>query len=384
MSKKLIISLIILAIFLFGCAETRDNIKATGVGVKDSEGIQKTSFSSSILLGKYHSATSSGNSPADVYETRTFNLKDYPLGDNFNSNDYATNIGEPKEQSKSEMAIAIFNVFDIYSGGTVNMKWYSDYDDALMFSKDYAIPDPKTKGYTYWKWYTVYTWIGHFPKGTSSQYPHEINKEGTYRVVITTSWKNAEIAFTVNGCSTNSDCNTNNCQSGVCVQTITECTADSDCTELFGIPESGCCDQSNGKCYGEGYYTLLCSSGKCKTVSTPCNNDEACQNGYCTKSCVPDCINKNCGDNGCGGSCGGCSTNEECRANNCEAVIEPEPDQTPPKETQPQNNTQPPPPSPQDPTEPKINNTILIIVIIVLIVIGFAAYFLIYEKTKKK
>jgi len=42
-----------------------------------------------------------------------------------------------------------------------NAKYYNIATNRLLFESDFDIPEPSTKGYTYWTWYRIYSWIGH-------------------------------------------------------------------------------------------------------------------------------------------------------------------------------------------------------------------------------
>ena len=207
--SPIFVIILIVGLFLFSqqngkkesFLENRVGVNGGGVESKDEISIQKSS-GFSALLGKYHQATWDKITPASVPEIRDFNLDNYPIGDNYNSDDYAEDIGEPISVSKSEMVIAIFTIRDISSSGIVKMDWYSYYDNALIFSREYTIPKPSYM----WAWYSVYTFVGHFPKGQSPAFPHEIDRAGTYKVVITSPWGNKEIVFTVIGSTTPDTC----------------------------------------------------------------------------------------------------------------------------------------------------------------------------------
>jgi len=42
-----------------------------------------------------------------------------------------------------------------------NAKYYNIATNKLLFESDFDIPEPSTKGYTYWTWYRIFSWIGH-------------------------------------------------------------------------------------------------------------------------------------------------------------------------------------------------------------------------------
>lgn len=145
-------------------------------------------------IGKYHNLVWPGTSPAYISpQQKTFRWLDWPMGDPYNANDYATVAGEPKDQSKAEVVAAVVNLTNIYSGGEVRFDWYRDRDKKLLFTFKHTVPSPSSKGYDYWSWYSVFSWIGKFP--------HEINEPGGYIVQITSSWGNQAIDFVVEGIS---------------------------------------------------------------------------------------------------------------------------------------------------------------------------------------
>lgn len=139
----------------------------------------------------------------------TFILEDWPTGDTYNPNDYATEPCEPVANSRSEMVAHLLTFYDLTEVGTIYWKWYRDRDSKLLFQLTYTI-----QGTPPWSWYQVYTWLGKFP--------NEICETGNYHLDITTPWVNITYHFTIIGkCGGNSseiyvDCtNGSNCNSGM-------------------------------------------------------------------------------------------------------------------------------------------------------------------------
>lgn len=58
-----------------------------------------------------------------------------------------------------------------------NAKYYNSATNRLLFESDFDIPEPSTKGYKYWNWYRIYSWIGHCS--------WEINEPMNIRVDVT-------------------------------------------------------------------------------------------------------------------------------------------------------------------------------------------------------
>lgn len=143
-----------------------------------------------IDFGKYHNLVWPGDSPAYISPGQTdFYWRNYPMGDPYDSTYYATVAGEPVSESKSEVPSVAVNFENIYSGGTVTMKWYKASTGELLYSYSHTIPDPSDEGYDYWSWYSIFSWIGKFS--------HEIDTPGQYYVEINSPWKDTTRHFNV-------------------------------------------------------------------------------------------------------------------------------------------------------------------------------------------
>lgn len=206
MSKKILvigITLILVVITMQGKKEAAFNIHHNGVvsegevyfkeggsGQDSSLKLIKKASSADFLIGRYHSLLWDGSSPASVPMQTQFDLADWPFGDAFNQLDYAVVANEPISQSRSEIVIAVFNIYSLYSGGTVTFDWRREKDDSLLHSIDYYIPPPSQE---YWSWYSVMSWVGYFPC--------EINEVGGYYVDILSPWHSDRIYFDAVGTS---------------------------------------------------------------------------------------------------------------------------------------------------------------------------------------
>lgn len=174
-------------------SEGKVYFKEYGDGRGSSIKLTKKASSADFLIGKYHSLSWDGSSPASVPSQTSFDLADWPFGDAFNELDYAVVANEPISQSRSEIVIAVFNIYSLYSGGTVTFNWRKEKDDSLLHSIDYYIPSPSTQGKEYWSWYSAMSWIGYFPC--------EINEVGGYYVDILSPWHSQRIYFDAIGTS---------------------------------------------------------------------------------------------------------------------------------------------------------------------------------------
>ena len=166
--------------------------KEGGSGQGSSLKLTKKASSADFLMGGYHSLAWDFSSPASVPMQTEFNLADWPFGDAFNQLDYAVAPNEPISQSRSEIVIAVFNIYSLYSGGTVTFDWRKE-DGSLLHSVDIYIPHPSTQGKEYWSWYSVMSWVGYFPC--------EINEVGGYYVDILSPWHSQRIYFDAMGTS---------------------------------------------------------------------------------------------------------------------------------------------------------------------------------------
>lgn len=149
----------------------------------------------STQIGKYHSLSlpASGGFVISSQQS-SFNWADWPMGDPYNADDYATVVGEPQAQSRAEMPAFVSTVNYIYTGGTMKHTWYRDKDNTVIFQTSYTVPDPKSQGWEYWIWYSICSWTGKFP--------HEIYEPGRYRVVSETSWGTSTTTYCVLGPAT--------------------------------------------------------------------------------------------------------------------------------------------------------------------------------------
>lgn len=162
--------------------------KKYGKGQGSNLIVPKKTSSADFNIGRYHSFYWDGQSPAYISTQTEFNLADWPFGDAFNELDYAIALNEPVSQSRSEMVIVVFNIYNLYSGGTVTFEWYKEEGDLWLNSIDYYIPNPSQE---YWSWYSVMSWMGHFPC--------EINEVGRYYVDILSPWHSQRLYFDVTG-----------------------------------------------------------------------------------------------------------------------------------------------------------------------------------------
>lgn len=141
-------------------------------------------------FGRYHNLVWPGDSQAYISPEQTdFNWKNYPMGDPYNSTYYATVAGESVSESKSEIPSVAVNFENLYSGGTVTMKWYKASTGELLYTYSHTIPDPSDRGYDFWEWYSVFSWIGKFSQ--------EIDTPGQYYVEIESPWKDTTKHFDV-------------------------------------------------------------------------------------------------------------------------------------------------------------------------------------------
>lgn len=189
--KKLLITLTILVVLTM-MVNALDEEKGGGFGIGGHGDIRKMAITNTeTYIGKYHDAVWDKTSPANVINQNSFNLKEYePIGNKYNSKDYAKVIGEPKLESRSEIPIAIFNLYSLSNGGTVRMDWYKEGTNKRLYTFTHTIPNPKSKGYDYWAWYTIYSWVGYFPS--------EIDTTGRYKAIVSSPFGGNTIYFSVN------------------------------------------------------------------------------------------------------------------------------------------------------------------------------------------
>ncbi len=136
-------------------------------------------YTTEFYFGEYHNLHS-GSPPYLSPQQTAFSWFDYPMGDPYNADDYATVVGEPLANSRAEVPSQLFIARNIFSGGSVTGTWYRDRDKKVLYTFTIPIPDPSTQGYTYWDWYAVWSWIGKFP--------HEMSEPGHYFVTVETTW----------------------------------------------------------------------------------------------------------------------------------------------------------------------------------------------------
>lgn len=162
-----------------------------GFGIGGYGDIRKMAITNTeTYIGKYHDAVWDKASPANVINQNSFNLKEYePIGNKYNGKDYAKVIGEPKLESRSEIPITIFNLYSLSNGGTIRMDWYKEGSNKRLYTFTHTIPNPKSKGYDYWAWYTVYSWVGYFP--------NEIDSIGRYKAIVSSPFGGNTIYFSV-------------------------------------------------------------------------------------------------------------------------------------------------------------------------------------------
>lgn len=139
-----------------------------------------------FYFGKYHNLHS-GQPPTLSPQQFSFDFNDYPMGDSYNPDDYATSIDEPLSQSKAEVPAQLFIIRNLTEGGSFTGTWYRDRDKKILYQFTYPIPSPQSQGYDYWNWYAIWSWIGKFP--------HEMNEPGHYFVTLNTTWANRTIDF---------------------------------------------------------------------------------------------------------------------------------------------------------------------------------------------
>ena len=285
-----------------------------------------TGGSPTIIIGKYHQASkNNGNAPFSVPSTTTFDLKDYPLGDPFNDNDYAAVMEESVSQSKSEVVITIVNFGRLETGGSTLIK-YSDPGDVSKFLFEYSIdiPDPNSQSWCiwdtcWWDWYSVSAWIGHFNHEITLDDPvtEEHFQQLMYLVQIQTPWGSEgkwfkvvdtsyvppvctegqqETATCTNGniyvkriCENNAWKDMNYGTEDPCATTTNECSTDQDCLDKFRI--CGGYDCLSNKCK-QVFYTPV------NVTNSPCNGAEYDPYPLCkwdTSKCInppPDDLNK--------------------------------------------------------------------------------------------
>ncbi|KKN41742.1 hypothetical protein LCGC14_0720310, partial [marine sediment metagenome] len=93
-----------------------------------------------------------------------------------------------------EVVVALLLLRNLPAGKSyqVNLIWYRDRDNKLLYNGGVRIPDPTGWGHDYWEWYYVYSYIGYVD--------WEINENGSYHVdLIMDGVLLQTLTFTVTG-----------------------------------------------------------------------------------------------------------------------------------------------------------------------------------------
>ena len=178
-----VIAVLVVLVFLIGLASAKGSFVCAGYGTVEVKGVHPVK---SYHMGKYHDLVVELNPDGSLKrlpyfkeETNVFIWDEYPMGDPYNPDDYATTWGEPRDKSRAEMVAVVINIEGyVCDEAKFKFEWYYSNGECFYDSNWLTLPKPP-EGSCY-AFATAVSWVGKFP--------HEINKPGDYYVIVKSTY----------------------------------------------------------------------------------------------------------------------------------------------------------------------------------------------------